>query len=425
MEKPITIIVPIYNVQFFLEECLSSISKQTYSNIEILLINDGSTDNSKNIAEKYVLIDSRYKLYNKVNGGLSSARNYGIKKASGDYIIFIDSDDSVEPNFVERLYSSLIETDADISMCGYKELNFSKSDRIPIRTDLPCVNNMKTHSVNQFELWNECYYENNCSSAGCTVVWNKIYKKSLFNDLFFDEGKIFEDDYINFKLFDRCKKITIIPDCLYRYRRKKTGSITADFHGNKKERLTPLLLRHIYFTKHKFELKICVEFFKMFTQLYFFDEKNKEFDKSYKKYVFALFLRQPNNLIFIKTIIKILCKKLYVFKKNKSAIESTAPKQNDFEIKSNTLFIGTPTHGNLGDQAITIATLKFLDDLRINYTEISFEEYYKNYDYIQKLNPKTIFLQGGGNIGNAWIEEEKLRWDIILSFPNAMAGSEY
>ena len=127
----ISIIVPVYNSELFLSECLDSIKKQTYKDFEAIIYNDGSTDNSKEICEKIVQEDNRFKYYEQKNQGPGTTRNNALKKASGDYICFVDSDDIVYEYYLERLYDAIVETDADISVCdltrispsGFKILN--------------------------------------------------------------------------------------------------------------------------------------------------------------------------------------------------------------------------------------------------------------------------------------------------------------
>lgn len=115
----ISVIVPIYNTSKYLSKCIDSIINQTYKNLEIILVNDGSTDNSLDICNKYKLIDSRIIIINKDNGGLSSAKNIGLDNHKGRYIAFIDSDDYVDNNFIGELYNNLISTNSDISLCNY------------------------------------------------------------------------------------------------------------------------------------------------------------------------------------------------------------------------------------------------------------------------------------------------------------------
>ena len=413
----ISIIVPIYNVEKYIEECLYTISKQTYSNFEVICVDDGSTDRSPGLAQSFCKRDKRFFYYHKGNGGLSSARNYGIERAKGEHIVFIDSDDFVKNDFLEKLYNSINKTNADISMCGYVEYDY-KYHIAPIICNFPCVNNLETHTVDKFSLWKE-YHSNKYNSCGCTVVWNKIYKKSLFTNIRFEEGKIFEDEYINYRLFDICKCITIISDCLYCYRRNRSGSITKQYTGGQKQHLIPILMRNIFFIQNKYPLELSRTYYSWFESVFLFDtDKNLQFDKFYRKYIFSLFVKGPYSRTILKSFIKMVFKPLYIrylnFKKKTKKVNI-----DKLAVNSDVLYIGSPSHGNLGDQAISIATCRFLNNSGLNFDEISFDDYYQHYEYIHSLSPKLIILQGGGNIGNAWIVEEKLRWDVILSFPNS------
>ena len=119
MKDKISIIVPIYNVSYYLDNCIESITKQTYSNLEIILVNDGSTDNSNDICQKWEKIDKRITYINQKNSGVSVARNNGIKKATGKYISFVDGDDYLEINFIKTLYNFTVKNNVDVSICDY------------------------------------------------------------------------------------------------------------------------------------------------------------------------------------------------------------------------------------------------------------------------------------------------------------------
>ena len=123
MSNLISVVVPIFNVKDYLEECLESLIKQSYASFEVLMVNDGSTDESESICLKYAQKDERFKYFYKQNGGLSDARNYGIDRAAGNYITFLDSDDYVEMNYLEELYNGLVNNDADISIVQYHRVD--------------------------------------------------------------------------------------------------------------------------------------------------------------------------------------------------------------------------------------------------------------------------------------------------------------
>lgn len=168
----VSIIIPVYNTFDFLNRCLDSIVNQSYNNLEIILINDGSTDNSLDICNEYMKKDSRIIVINKKNNGVSAARNDGIKKASGDFICFFDSDDSVESNMIEILLNNMIINNVDLSICDYSIINGS---------------NAKPKTNNSFLIDNrEDYHRNYYLYQG--YLWNKMFKTSLVKKISFNES---------------------------------------------------------------------------------------------------------------------------------------------------------------------------------------------------------------------------------------------
>ena len=200
----VSVIVPVYNVEKYLERCLNSLTKQTFENYEILVINDGSPDKSEEIIKK---IQKKYpktiKYYKKENGGLSDARNYGLMKSKGDYIIFVDSDDYVDKNFIKKLYDKAIETKSDITICGifdeYEETQQKLEYINYIPQKLCNIYNDKRQMLNRF------------------AAWNKMYKKSIFGDLKFEKNKIYEDLRLIPKLYLKANKISFVNEPLYHY----------------------------------------------------------------------------------------------------------------------------------------------------------------------------------------------------------------
>ena len=175
--KNISIIVPIYNVEKWIDRCLSSIQKQSYEDFEVLLVDDGSSDNSDDICKNYTVRDKRFKYFKKINGGLSDARNYGIDRAEGKYLIFIDGDDYVEKNYVEKLYRTITKYATDVAICGFSNVN---ADGILIdKNTLPMTDEKILTGREVFELSFD--YKNLGWSLGC--AWNKIYKATLFLSL--------------------------------------------------------------------------------------------------------------------------------------------------------------------------------------------------------------------------------------------------
>lgn len=209
MNELISIIIPIYNVEKYLSECINSVIGQNYNNIEILLIDDGSTDNSGKICDEYKKIDNRIKVYHKLNGGLSDARNYGLDKANGKYVCFVDSDDFVLKDYISSMYSNLKRNEVDIASCGYSlfcnEKNIINKNRVGIEK--------KYNTIEAHKYLNIIGYFN-------TVVWNKLYNKKLFNDIRFPIGKKSEDCFIMPYLIEKSNGVyySSIPKYMYRQR---------------------------------------------------------------------------------------------------------------------------------------------------------------------------------------------------------------
>lgn len=203
--KKISVIVPCYNVSTYLDKCVESITKQTYKNLEIILVDDGSTDDTGDKCDLWGKKDNRIKIYHKKNGGLSSARNYGIDHCSGDYIAFVDSDDFIHPNMYESMYNCLISTNSDITICRFKK--FYENDNT---VDFKCDNCVI--ELNDSQIMNELLKGSYSDHA-----WNKLYKKELFSKIRYPEGKNFEDIGTTYKILDISNKICIINNEYYGY----------------------------------------------------------------------------------------------------------------------------------------------------------------------------------------------------------------
>lgn len=217
----ISIIVPFYNVESYLNECLNSILMQTYSNFEVLLINDGSLDNSLNIANNYCNKDKRFFVYTNTNSGISFSRNFGIANSKGEYITFIDSDDYVEPKYLELLLESCINNNTQISFCAH---NILISDKKIIR-----YGQVQDGIFNKKNTFNNILLDKGMDLS----PWGKIYKKQLFNDIKYPESHLFEDTATTYKLIDKVDNISFISTPLYFYR-KRYNSITTTGNFSKK-----------------------------------------------------------------------------------------------------------------------------------------------------------------------------------------------
>jgi glycosyltransferase involved in cell wall biosynthesis len=218
MKHLVSVIVPVYNVGEYIEKCINSIINQTYSNLEILLINDGSTDNSPRICAEYAKKDIRIKLIHKENGGLSDARNVGLDVARGKYILFVDSDDYISEELVEILHSSMVKNRCDISTCQY-EIFYAHS--------LPRVNmnkNVTKILLSEKALEDMLYQKNITNSA-----WGKLYKKSLFEDVRYPVGHNYEDLATTYKIFSKSDRIAVNNYIGYFYLQRSTSIMNSGF----------------------------------------------------------------------------------------------------------------------------------------------------------------------------------------------------
>ena len=217
IKEKISIIVPVYNVEAYLERCVESILKQTYTNLEILLVNDGSTDKSGELCDKLALRDHRIRVIHKENGGLSDARNRGIDEASSNLIGFIDSDDYIDEDMYETLYRQMVASKADLSMCGHYDVYH----QIPKKQ----VAKIKTWELMPEEAIKMVM---EAKILSVTAV-NKLYKKALFEQLRFRIGKIAEDAFIMVDLIHQCSKIVATNEKKYYYVHRENSITTQKF----------------------------------------------------------------------------------------------------------------------------------------------------------------------------------------------------
>lgn len=203
----ISIIVPVYNVELFLPRCVDSLINQTYQNIEIILVDDGSPDKCGDICDRYSKVDKRVKVIHKPNGGLSDARNVAIDIAIGDYLLFVDSDDWIERDTCEKIVKHLISQEADIVVFGIKYVYESGKKETFLKAE-------------------ECKMINSSTGIGCIINYsggignyacNKAYNKELFKKIRYPKGKVYEDNGTTYKLFHEAHKIYVTNEILYNY----------------------------------------------------------------------------------------------------------------------------------------------------------------------------------------------------------------
>lgn len=273
MRDLVSIIVPIYNVEKYLEKCIKSIINQTYRNLEIILINDGSIDESANICEKYKEQDNRIVFINKKNGGAASAKNEGLKVAKGDYIAFVDSDDFIEPDMIEYMVNTIKKYNADIIQCSftnlYKNTEKFKQDKII---------EQKIESKDFLELF--------LTKWDSSLFWNKLFKREVIENVFFKQGRCIDDEFFTYKCVINSKSIVTSNKIVYNYRMRKSGVMKSEGSQKQilKDRVDYLyeryeLVRKIYKDLDKDFLEHLLTYYLIISRDYYADEKLLDYMK--------------------------------------------------------------------------------------------------------------------------------------------------
>ena len=233
----LSVIIPVYNVEDYLNECLDSVINQTLEDIEIICIDDGSTDNSPNILKEYQKKDSRIKIITKENGGQATARNLGIKEAQGEYIAFVDSDDFIEPTMFEKLYTKAKDNNLDIAMCKIATYD-NQTEEIK--------DNVWYYMLGVFRDFDkDIFNHKDTREFTCHIAvtpYNKIYKTTLLkeNNILFPEGLIFEDEKFFYDTYLRAKRVSIVDEFLYYYRINRKGSTVDTIKDNDFSDIVPI-----------------------------------------------------------------------------------------------------------------------------------------------------------------------------------------
>ncbi len=277
-EPLISVIVPIYNVEKYLDRCIESIVNQTYENLEIILVDDGSPDKSPKMCDEWAKKDKRIKVIHKENGGLSDARNSGIDIAKGEYLTFIDSDDYVEKDYVEFLYKNLIDNNADISM-GKQYV------RYPDKT--LNTGSEEIYIVNPHDCFDKLLYSEDFDVS----AWAKLYKKELFKEVRYPVGRLFEDSATTYKLIDKSKIVVLNSKPIYNYIIREDSITTKGFNEKKMELITSTKEMCEYIDKKYPDLKkgcdrrIMYSYLSTLTQLVKSKGNNDECKKELFKYI--------------------------------------------------------------------------------------------------------------------------------------------
>lgn len=302
MEEKISVIVPIYKVENYLAKCVDSIINQTYKNLEIILVDDGSPDKCPQMCDEYAKNDSRIKVIHKENGGLSDARNAGMKIATGKYISFIDSDDWVSADFFKVLYDTMIDSESDIVECDVLKVDEEKPDL--------SVNDFKEVKVFDKQtglsmLISEKEFHQH--------VWNKLYKAEVALSVPFERGKLNEDEFWTYQIFGQAKKVAKVSKSLYFYL-QRTGSIMAESYSLRRlDALEAKAQRQKYIEKYFPQLKAQAKI-DMFSSCVFACQASMKFMKKQDKVKAKKIIKEyAKNYKLSKEELKTLTGKIYLW----------------------------------------------------------------------------------------------------------------
>ena len=222
MEPLISVIVPIYKVESYLRQCVDSILNQTYTNLEVILVDDGSPDNCGAICDEYAAKDARVKVIHKPNGGLSDARNAGLKIATGDYYYFVDSDDMLPAYSIKTMYDLMHQHNGDMVIGGFERF-YDETEEVFFSTE---SDGLTTYIYSQKEAFKDFYID------GCQA-WAVLYRRHVHEGIYFPKGEINEDEAVIFPLLERCQCVVVTNRVVYSYRCREESITTSSFSAKK------------------------------------------------------------------------------------------------------------------------------------------------------------------------------------------------
>lgn len=236
MNERISVIIPVYNVESYLDDCICSVVNQTYTNLEIILIDDGSPDRCPQICDAWAKKDVRIRVIHQKNSGLAAARNSGLAMARGEYISFVDSDDLIARTMLESLCSVLKQEHADIVECEYTKFETGTEPRFCGENGRE-ITSFKTEAAIE-QLLTEAAFRD--------VVWNKLYRREIFQTLYFEPGKLHEDVFFTYQAFGLCKKIVKTEAVLYGYRQRSDSTMGVRFSLRRLDAVEAHRQRYLY-----------------------------------------------------------------------------------------------------------------------------------------------------------------------------------
>lgn len=245
----ISIIIPVYKVEKYLDRCVQSVVDQTYKNLEIILVDDGSPDNCPNICDKWKNKDSRVRVIHKKNGGLSDARNAGIEIATGKYIAFVDSDDYIKPEMYEKLYFAINEYKADMAICNLQcvddegNLIDKNIQRLPIKKEV-----ISGREIVANQIWKE-------KGWYWIVVWSRLYSRKLFEYIRFPVEKLHEDEFTAHLFWSACEKVACVEGIYYNYVQRSESITNEHYSIRRLDSIEAILMRLDYMLDNNYSEK--------------------------------------------------------------------------------------------------------------------------------------------------------------------------
>ncbi|WP_281526283.1 glycosyltransferase family 2 protein [Intestinibacter bartlettii] len=318
MEYLVSIIIPIYNVEKYLEKCIKSMINQTYRNLEIILINDGSTDESANICEKYKEQDNRIVFINKNNGGAASAKNEGLKIAKGDYITFVDSDDFVELYMIEYMVNTIKKYNSDIVQCSFTNL-YKNTEKF------------KQDKIIEQKIGSKDFLELFLTKWDSNLFWNKLFKREVIENVFFKEGRCIDDEFFTYKCVINSKSIVTSNKIVYNYRMRKSGVMKSESSQKQilKDRVDYLyeryeIVRKIYKDLDKDFLEHLLTYYLIISKDYYVDEKLLDYMKNNLKSIKGKIITSNIDIRVKMQILKFMMTKSDKYIQSKNQLEEVA-----------------------------------------------------------------------------------------------------
>lgn len=433
----VSLIVPVYNVQEFIGKCTNSLLNQVYNNLEIILVDDGATDNSGVICDELSLLFPRIISIHKQNGGLSDARNIGLQHSSGILFSFVDSDDYIHPEYISRMVNALLVNNLDLAICGFQRVDID-GDIIPVKFDT-CAD--QTTVLSRDEI---IHYYASDEGWWITPAWNKLYSKKVWGSILFPKGKLHEDEFVIHHILTNCDRVLLLSDKLYFYVQRQNSIMSTRSERNildtteaMLDRVQTLVSNH-YLNEAKYFFEGAI--YKL-EYIHNFGKKAKELTDTLQSiYIENTYLISNINLriryysvcngnhlaTMLENLRKVHRKLLSL--KNDNIVKYCA---NNYivlvklalteNINNRVILMSTPMHGNLGDQTIVYSEYRFLHDQGYtNIVEISRYQYDRCKTILKERIRENdlIIICGGGNMGTLWPEEDDIISSIISTFNN-------